>query len=148
LLASRLVHDLMLLCFLMERTYAPYPKWFGTAFVRLACAPRLTPILLNVLDAQEWRSREDYLCNAYEIVAGMHNALGITEPLATNVRSYHNRPFRVIDASRFVNAIKEKIADQTVKAIETNIGSIDQFSDNTDMRSYPELHKRLQSLYK
>jgi hypothetical protein len=81
-------------------------------------------------------------------VAKMHNVLGITAPLATGVRYFHDRPFRIIDASRFVNTIKEAITDQTVKAIETDIGSIDQFSDNTDLRSYPKLHKRVQSLYK
>ena len=31
IIASRLVRDIMRLCFLMERQYAPYPKWFGTA---------------------------------------------------------------------------------------------------------------------
>ncbi|NTU80855.1 MAG: hypothetical protein HGA45_15995 [Chloroflexales bacterium] len=29
------------LCFLIERHYAPYPKWFGSAFQRLACAAEL-----------------------------------------------------------------------------------------------------------
>jgi hypothetical protein len=148
LLASRLVHDLMQLCFLMERTYAPYPKWFGTAFSRLTCAPRLTPILFQILDAQGWRSREDYLCQAYEIMAEMHNALGITQPLATDVRTFHNRPFRVIEADRFVDALKEAMTDLPVKAIGTDIGSIDQFSHSTDLRSDPLLHKKLQSLYK
>ncbi len=148
LLASRLVHDLMQLCFLMERTYAPYPKWYGTAFSRLTCAPRLTPILFHILSAKEWQSREDHLCQAYEMVAKMHNALGITEPLATDVRTFHNRPFRVIEADRFVDALKEALTDQEVKAIGTNIGSIDQFSHSADLRSDPQLHKKLQSLYK
>ena len=31
-IAARLVRDLMRLCFLMERRYAPYSKWLGTAF--------------------------------------------------------------------------------------------------------------------
>jgi hypothetical protein len=147
LLASRLVHDLMQLCFLMEQTYAPYPKWFGTAFSKLSCAPRLSPILLQVLKAQDWRTREDFLCQAYEMVAAMHNDLGITEPVATNVRYFHNRPFRIIDAGRFVKSLKAQISDPAVKAITTDIGSIDQFSHSTDLRSNPDLHKKLQSLY-
>lgn len=32
LIGARLVRDIMRLAFLMERTYAPYAKWFGTAF--------------------------------------------------------------------------------------------------------------------
>ena len=43
LIAARLVRDLMRLCFLMERTYAPYAKWFGIAFLRLSCAGRCRP---------------------------------------------------------------------------------------------------------
>ena len=34
-LAARLVRDTMRLCFLLERRYAPYSKWLGTAFRRL-----------------------------------------------------------------------------------------------------------------
>ncbi|HVO42603.1 MAG TPA: DUF4037 domain-containing protein [Aggregatilineales bacterium] len=44
-IVSRLVHDVMALCFLMERQYAPYSKWFGSGFARLHCAPQLTPLL-------------------------------------------------------------------------------------------------------
>jgi len=32
LVAARLVRDVMKLCFLLEQQYAPYMKWFGTAF--------------------------------------------------------------------------------------------------------------------
>jgi hypothetical protein len=37
-IAGRLVRALMQLCFLMERRYAPYSKWFGTGFSRLSIA--------------------------------------------------------------------------------------------------------------
>ncbi len=43
LLAAAIVHDLMRLCFFIERRYAPYGKWFGTAFARLACGVALGP---------------------------------------------------------------------------------------------------------
>ena len=42
---ARLARELMHLCFLVERQYAPYPKWFGTAFSRLECAERIGPSL-------------------------------------------------------------------------------------------------------
>ena len=54
LIGARLVRDLMRLCFLMERQYAPYPKWFGTGFSKLACAPTLTPVFERALAAQSW----------------------------------------------------------------------------------------------
>lgn len=39
----------MQICFLMERQYAPYPKWFGSAFGQLDCASHLKPVLERVL---------------------------------------------------------------------------------------------------
>ena len=35
IVAARLVRDVMRLCLLMEKQYAPYSKWLGTAFLRL-----------------------------------------------------------------------------------------------------------------
>ncbi|MFL7838264.1 MAG: DUF4037 domain-containing protein [Candidatus Promineifilaceae bacterium] len=148
LLAARLVQDIMQLCFLMERRYFPYPKWFGTAFAHLDCADTLSPLLQQVLTAQNWHDREGYLSQAYETVAQRHNSLGITEQLDPQVRYFHDRPFLVIDAGRYVDAIRDQISDPQIAAIKTNIGSIDQFSHSTDLRSYPKLHKSLQSLYK
>ena len=40
ILAARLARDLMRLCFLLERRYAPYSKWLGSAFARLDAAER------------------------------------------------------------------------------------------------------------
>jgi hypothetical protein len=148
LLAARLVQDIMQLCFLMEKTYFPYPKWFGSAFSRLACAESLSPILTQVLNGKSWQEREHHLSLAYEIIADKHNTLGITASLKTQVRPFHDRPFLIIDAGRFVEAIKAQITDPLVAAIQIDIGSIDQFSHSTDLHAYPRLHKKLQSLYK
>ncbi len=149
IIAARLIRDLMALCFLIERQYAPYSKWFGTGFARLACAGRLTPIFHQVLSAETWQERETYLCEAYAIVAEMHNGLGITERLPTEVSLYHERPYRVIHGDRFADAIRAKIQDENVKRIAaaTSIGSIDQFSDSTDLRESSSLRQKLKALY-
>lgn len=146
-IAARLVRDLMRLCFLMEKQYAPYPKWFGTAFSKLKCAEQLTSIFRWVILAESWREREKSLSQAYEIVAEMHNALGITEALPTQVSNFWGRPFKVIHAERFADAIKAKIRDETVRRIPVDIGSIDQFSDSTDLVEHTELRGRLKTLY-
>ena len=51
LVAMRLVRDLMRLGFLLERQYAPYIKWLGTAFQRLDCARVLTPLFERIMRA-------------------------------------------------------------------------------------------------
>lgn len=136
IIGSRLVRDLMRLCFLMEKRYPPYPKWFGKAFDELKCAEDLSPIFRRVLLAETWREREKQISAAYEYVAGMHNRLGITEPLPENVSSFFGRPFLVIHlGGSFAEAIRASIVDPVVKRIAGRklIGSIDQFSDSTDI---------------
>jgi Domain of unknown function (DUF4037) len=150
LIAARLVRDLMQLCFLMEQQYPPYAKWFGTAFARLQCAGRLAPILTEVLQASDWKTREQKLVAAYEFVAGLHNQLKITEPLPTAVKEFFGRPFLVIHlGSRQAEAIQAEITDPVVKRIAERglIGSIDQFSDNTDILSDPGWRAPLRKLF-
>jgi hypothetical protein len=150
LVAATLVRDLMGLCFLLERRYAPYSKWFGTAFARLHCAPRLTPLCAQVLQAGAWREREDALAAAYEIVAGLHNAIAITAPLDPRTRSYYSRPFRVLFAERFRDAIVAEIQDPALRAIIDRagvIGSVDQVADNVDVLTSSALTAKLRALY-
>ncbi|MBA3449588.1 MAG: DUF4037 domain-containing protein [Chloroflexia bacterium] len=150
LVAATLVRDLMGLGFLLERRYAPYSKWFGTAFAELSCAPRLTPLFETVLQAGSWREREDGLAEAYELVAGLHNALGVTVWVDPTTRPFHNRPFQVLHAERFADATVDAIEDRDVLAIVDRaglIGAVDQFSDNVDLLTRSERTAKLRSLY-
>lgn len=115
-IGARLVGDLMQLCFLLERTYAPYDKWFGAAFARLDCGPELVPILQRVLRTDNWQDREQALQAAYQQVEAMHNALKITEPVPTAVERMWDRPFGVLWGD-FPGALRKVIADPDVAAI-------------------------------
>lgn len=149
LIGARLVRDIMRLCFLMERTYAPYPKWFGTAFRRLRSGPELYPVLQHALAALSWQDREAQLRVAYEYVAQMHNALQITQPLPEQARMFFGRPFQVIALHGFAEALCERIQDPEVKALagETLIGSIDLISDNVDLVANGRFRFALRKLY-
>ena len=144
LVAARLVGDLMRLCFLMERKYAPYIKWLGSAFGQLACAREMMPMLRQVLEGGSWEVREAHLARAYTLAAEMHNGLGITAPLTTEVSLFYKRPFRVIHAERFVDAIRGAIQSEEVRALPEHLGSVDQFIDSTDAGRYLE---RLRGVY-
>jgi hypothetical protein len=143
LIAARLVRDLMRLCFLIEREYAPYIKWFGTAFNQLACAADLVPVFQAVLQAASWEQRQQHLSTAYETIAAMHNALNITQPLSVKVTSFFNRPFQVINAGRFVEAIRAQIEDPDVLALPKRLGGFDQFVDSTDALVYVDQIKAI-----
>ena len=147
IVGTRLVHDLMKLCFLMEKQYAPYIKWFGTAFSKLKCAKNLTPIFIQIMDADTWQDREKYLIKAYEYVAKMHNDLGITKPLLAKATQFHNRPFMIIQAGDYAEAIQNEIKDDEVKILPAYLGGIDQYVDSTDILGYANKFRRFWSMY-
>jgi len=146
LIAAKIVHSLMRLGFLMERAYAPYSKWFGTAFARLACGPHLEPLLRKVLLSTEWRERERHLTQAYRILAEMHNELGMGDALDTGVSPFFDRPYLVPHADRFVEQIRAAIEDPRLRRLPP-IGSVNQFVDSVDILCSPELCRRLRRVY-
>lgn len=150
IIASRLVRDLMRLCFLMERRYPPYPKWFGTAFAGLECARDLMPSLEGVLQASGWEQRNERLVWCYRYVAEKQNSLNLTEPRASEPGPFFDRPFQVIELhARFAESLRARITDPQVRRIagRRNIGSIDLFSDNTALLCEPDWRPALRKLY-
>ena len=93
-------------------------------------------------------SGEEHLSRAYEAVAEMHNALGITPPLGTEVSPFHSRPYPVIHAERCAAAIDAAITDPEVRSIPIKAGSVDQVTDNTAVLGPPEVYGRLRALYR
>jgi hypothetical protein len=146
-IAARLVREIMNLCFLMEREYAPYSKWFGTAFSNLKIAGKLGPVLRDALLAADWKSRERALAKAYSIVARAHNALKITGTLPVKASKYFGRPYMVIHGDAFAEAIFSEIKDPEVKRIKAKIGSVDQFTDSTDVAENVALCRKLGIAY-
>lgn len=144
--AARLAERLMRLCFLMEKTYAPYSKWFGTAFKRLKSAERMGPLLESALAAGDYAGREQGLAAAYRLAVELHNQLGITAPVEAVTRTYSGwhhyrvtgqeippgdpadtRPHQVIFADRVAGPIWDGIEDPEVRALRPLFGSVNQF---------------------
>ncbi len=148
IIGSRLVQSVMRLCFLMEKEYTPYSKWFGTAFSTLKCAKKLSPVLDKVLASKKWTSREKHLAKSYKIIAQMHNDLKITKPLKIEVSNFHGRPYQVIHGEIFAIEIKKKIKDPAVKNISSYIGSVNQLSQTVDLLENDSLLNKLKVLYR
>ncbi|MCK5629027.1 MAG: DUF4037 domain-containing protein [Nanoarchaeota archaeon] len=146
IIATRLVKDIMKICFLMEKQYTPYIKWFGTGFDNLKSSKELKPILSAAIKSNDWKTREKYIAKAYEYIAKLHNSLKITKPLKAKVDCFFDRPFLVINGGLFASEIKKQIKDSTVKSIKLDIGSINQFSDSTDV--FETNTQKFKSIYK
>jgi Domain of unknown function (DUF4037) len=149
IIGARIARDIMRLAFLMEKQYPPYAKWFGTAFRQLKCAAMLEPVLTNVLHAESWQEREAGLSTACEIIAELHNTLGITEPVAAQVSPFFSRPFKIIWGEKIALAIVQQIKDPEIMTLTKRslIGSIDIISDNTDVLEDVSLRPMLKAFY-
>ena len=111
-----------------------------------SCAPQLTPLFEATLAAADWQSRQQPLAQAYEIIAGMHNSLGVTPPVNPAVRPFFDRPFRVIFADRFADALRDAIANEALRALPP-IGGVDQFVDCGNLTDEPALAAALRGVY-
>ncbi len=147
IIASRLIHSIMRLCFLMERIYVPYSKWFGTAFSKLSPASVLIPVFHKVLSANSWQEREQGMTEAYEYLAFRHNKLMITKPIPAKVSAFHDRPFLVIQGADFADALKKEIKDKFISNINL-IGSVNQLTHTVDLLENNDLLEKMNLLYK
>jgi hypothetical protein len=145
--AARLVRDIMRLVLLLDRRYAPYQKWLGTAFTRGRHDDPLPEHLRSALHARDLRSREAALAHAYEDLARRHNRARLTPALDPSARGYHGRPARVLMADRFASALLDTVTDAAVHALPL-IGSVDQVVDSTDVLQAPDHYRRLETLYR
>jgi hypothetical protein len=134
--AARLVRDLMRLCLLLERRYAPYSKWLGSAFAQVPAAESLAPSLRGALAATDHTARERHLGDAYEAVATLQNASGLIDPVDPKRRPYHSRPFMVLRAERFAHALARTVVEPELRQLPL-VGSVDQWADSTDFLSRP-----------
>jgi hypothetical protein len=147
IVAGRGARDMMRLAFLMERRYAPYSKWLGTAFAKLECGPRLVPLLERSLAADTYPPREQALAQAGTELAEIHNTLGITERLDPAPRNFFSRPYQVVFASRFDQAIREKIKDDGIRALPSRLPAVDQLADLAGATRSPILTGRMRRIY-
>jgi hypothetical protein len=127
----------MRMAFLIEGRYAPYPKWFGAAFLHLPCAADLTPILERAMEAGDWKSREAALAEAFLALARLHQARGLPGVFEAAIGPFHDRPFSVINADAIGAAIAVEIEDPALRALPI-IGALDQVTDATPVIEAPE----------
>ncbi|GAB3693710.1 DUF4037 domain-containing protein [Nocardiopsis oceani] len=132
---ARLVRDLMRLCLLLARRYPPYSKWLGSAFSALPEASEVAPVLRRALTSAD--PKQD-LAEAYRLVAAWQNRTGLAEALSPEPRSFHSRPFPVLDATRYTEALLERIKDPVLVG-RPPVGAVDQYVDSTDALVRPGL---------
>jgi hypothetical protein len=117
-LASRMVDEIIRLCFLMERRYMPYSKWRGYAFQSLPVAGEQLPLLIEATSGRTWRARQAALARSYQLLLELHNRLGITEPVSTKIVDFHGRGYRVVDVGEVMEALRRVIPSRRLRRLK------------------------------
>lgn len=145
-LAARMVERLMRLCFLYCRRYAPYSKWFGTGFARLAIDDAIGGQLNAALAAHDVLHREQHLVAAQLLVAELHNRSGFAPPISVRAQAYFSRPIQVVRADEIASAIAAALHGTPLAELPL-IGTLSQVGNFTAISDNPAYRRRIRRLY-
>jgi hypothetical protein len=130
-ISSRLVGVAMHLAHLLERRWPPYAKWTGTSLTRLPSAKAAATPLRRAVDARDWRSREQGLVDALQILCRLQREVGLPA-VDDPIEPFWDRPYsRVRDD--VVTSLEGSITDPAVRALPRGVGSAEQWSHNVDV---------------
>lgn len=142
-IATRLVGVLIHLAFLIERQWAPYPKWRGTLLGQLRCAADNKPLLADALEASDWQTRQRALSEALDRMLEAQRAAGLPAPAPATV-PFWDRPFRQPN-ELIAASLLETVADPAVRALPRGRGGAEQRSDNVAILVSPRSRRHLVS---
>ncbi len=146
LVCGRMAERLMRLCFLYRDTYAPYSKWFGTAFGRLDVNPAIGQALAGALSANDVDEREARLLEAQLLTAALHNESGLTAPVEVRVSDYYGRASRVIYADKLAEAVAETLVGTALEGVPL-FGSFSQVGGLSALSDEVDCHPHVAALY-
>lgn len=106
---ARMVSRMMRIAFLCAGEYAPYSKWFGTAFARLPLPLGLAESLSDAMTARKFPEREQALIRAQLLTAELQNQTVFGARLTAE--HYFGRPMLVVHPEEMADGLVEKLGD-------------------------------------
>lgn len=146
IICARICERLMRLCFLYKDTYAPYSKWFGTAFCRLAVDDKIKQAAGSALSADNLAQRENKIVEAQAFVADLHNASGLTEWVDYQVENYFGRDIKVIFADKFAEITAKELKGTAFENVPL-IGAFSQIGGVSSIVDETKYYKQIVELY-
>lgn len=146
IIVARIAERLMRLCFLYCGRYAPYSKWFGTAFAHLEIDEAIGNEIAATLAANDVATREQHLVAAQLLVVDLHNAVGYAPPIVVHAQEYFSRPIQVTHAERIADVVSAELAGTPLAGLP-RIGTLSQVSNFTAISDHPAHRERVGSLY-
>ena len=146
IICARLVQRMMHLCFLYEKKFAAYSKWFGTQFNQLSCVSRVKPLLEKAISTGDQLERENAVAMAQAELIKIHNESGITAPVPPEVHSYYTRDIKVANSDIVFQALRS-LVDGTSLAQLPPVGSLSSVGNLVVLTESPENIKRIMDFY-
>lgn len=146
LVCARIAERLMRLAFLYCKQYAPYSKWFGTAFQRLPIQQTIKDAIYKAVSALSISQREEQIVLAQQLMAQLHNSLSVTEPVPDKIESYFGRDIQVIHPDRIAAIVASHLKD-TPLAHAPLIGTLSEVANFTTLYENVSYRSRIQGLY-
>ena len=131
IIAARLARVVVHLGFVLERRWAPYPKWAGVLFARLPRAGAAAPGLARALTAQGWREREAGLADALRVLHELQRDRGLPVPRAA-VEPFWDRPYLVVPED-FAGSVRAGLTDPLLRSLPPGVGALEQWVDAVDV---------------
>lgn len=142
---SRIAARLMRIAFLCARQYAPYSKWFGTAFSNLPLPGGLRESLSDVMTARRFPIREEALIQAQLLTAEMQNEAVFGANLTQDL--YFNRPILVVWPEQMADGLLSQIQDGALKSLPL-CGTLSEVENLTVLWDEPKNRPLLAELYR
>lgn len=146
LICARIAERLMRLAFLYCKQYAPYSKWFGTAFEKLPVDEAICSSIRKAVTASNIAERESGIVQAQKLVADWHNTLGLTENVGVKIECYFGRNIQVIFADKIADAAQKTLTGTALEHMPL-IGSLSGVANFTALFDDPQYQSNIQALY-
>lgn len=144
LLAADLVESVLVLAFLLDRAWMPYPKWRQALFERLPLAVDLGPLLRDALTAEHWRPAEESLAAAADVLAVAQRDRGLPGP-PTGTIVFFDRPYRTVDEDWAADVLAALPPD--LRALPT-VGSVEHWVASFEVLARPERRHAVVAAYR
>jgi hypothetical protein len=108
----------MEMCFLQNKKYYPYDKWFGTAFNRIPESEKLKPLLWSALEKQDTETQLTCLHQLITMLGIKHNELNIGKPVELHYGNFEVginnavRPYKVFNSGNFKKSCLNNMEDE------------------------------------
>jgi hypothetical protein len=147
LICNKLGEIGMRLLFILNRKYAPYPKWFGRKFQEeLDSDGAYVSLLEQVFYSPSWQDRQNALINFYIKIGHQFNDLHLIPPITFAKKKFFTRSHYILDCGNLLQELTALLSKNFGKFDYIN-GTVNELIWLSSPRDNPEFLNRFSDIY-